>query len=376
MNSYSVSDTLNIIDDKSVKLRMVNRVYYNETLRSYIHKLKTEIDFYIIEWEKNKRYLNPYEFVNTPFDTFTPSVCLYKPISRAFFKLTEILNTFPFHFPKNMTSFHLAEGPGGFIEAIQNLRKNKEDIYYGMTLLNDDKDVPIWNKCEKYLMKNSENIILETGDGTGNLFHLENLLYVKNKFSEKMDFITGDGGFDFSVDFNNQEENSINLIFAEICFAIVMQKKGGSFVLKVFDTFSSTTNELIYLLTYLYEDVIITKPVMSRPANSEKYIVCLKFKKVHNLSAIIDNLISIFPSIKETPILSFLDLEMSNIFISKMKEINSIFGQSQLTNILATLTYISDENKFEKIEQIKRSHINKCIKWCKKNNMLINDKYY
>jgi hypothetical protein len=67
---------------------------------------------------------------------------------------------------------------------------------------------------------------------------------------------------------------------------------------------------------------------------------------------------------------------MSNIFISKMKEINSIFGQSQLTNILATLTYISDENKYEKIEQIKRSHINKCIKWCKKNNMIINDKYY
>jgi hypothetical protein len=158
MNSYSVSDTLNIIDDKSVKIRDVNRVYYNETLRSYIHKLKTEIDFFIIEWEKNKKYLNPYEFVNTPFDTFTPSVCLYKPISRAFFKLTEILNTFPFHFPKNMTSFHLAEGPGGFIEAIQNLRKNKEDIYYGMTLLNDDKDVPIWNKCEKYLMKNSENL--------------------------------------------------------------------------------------------------------------------------------------------------------------------------------------------------------------------------
>ena len=33
-------------------------------------------------------------------------------------------------------------------------------------------------------------------------------------------------------------------------------------------------------------------------------------------------------------------------------------------------------NGLQKIEQIKRSHINKCIKWCKKNNMIINDKYY
>jgi 23S rRNA U2552 (ribose-2'-O)-methylase RlmE/FtsJ len=61
----------------------------------------------------------------------------------------------------------------------------------------------------------------------------------------------------------------------------MMQKKGGHFVLKVFDTFSSSMIELMYLLTYLYEEVSITKPLTSRPANSEKYILCTKFKMVH-----------------------------------------------------------------------------------------------
>ena len=32
-------------------------------------------------------------------------------------------------------SFHLAEGPGGFIEAIQLMRMNTDDTYYGMTLI-------------------------------------------------------------------------------------------------------------------------------------------------------------------------------------------------------------------------------------------------
>ena len=74
---------------------------------------------------------------------------------------------------------------------------------------------------------------------------------MKEKHAHTMDFVTGDGGFDFSNDFNQQEESAINLIFAEVCFAMVLQKKGGSFVLKVFDTYTSTMTEIIYLLTYL-----------------------------------------------------------------------------------------------------------------------------
>ena len=92
-----------------------------------------------------------------------------------------------------------------------------------------------------------------------------------------MDFITADGGFDFSTDFNAQEESSLNLVFCEIIYAIVLQKKGGSFVLKVFDCFSNVMVELLYLLCYLYDEVSIMKPCTSRSANSEKYIVCKRF---------------------------------------------------------------------------------------------------
>ena len=148
-----------------------------------------------------------------------------------------------------------------------------------MTLLDENNDnVPGWNKCKHFLSKH-KNIIIEKGaDKTGNLFNVDNLWHCYNKYKNSMDLITGDGGFDFSLDFNKQENLSINLIFSQICYAIAMQKKYGSFVLKIFDIFSQATIDIIYLLSCFYNEVYITKPNTSRLANSEKYIVCKKFK--------------------------------------------------------------------------------------------------
>ena len=374
MNSYNINEIITIIPELHIQFdESMN--YINETLRSYTHLIKLEIEKVLVEWDKNKKYSNPYEFINTVYDSNTPSVCSYKPISRAFFKMIEIINHYKFSFPKHMKSFHLAEGPGGFIEALQYVRQNDYDMYYGMTLMTGDKDIPKWDKSSHYLNKHSNIIIEKGGDQTGNLYSLENLLYIKKHYKNSIDFVTGDGGFDFSIDFNKQEESSLNLIFAEICFALIIQKKGGTFILKVFDTFSSCSVQLLYLLTYLYEDVSITKPLPSRPANSEKYIICNNFKMVNNLDEIIEQIIQKYLLIKTNQLTSIFNISISNHFLDKIKEINSIFGQTQIENILNILTHITDESKYEKQEQIKKAHLGKCVKWCKKNNLPITDSY-
>jgi 23S rRNA U2552 (ribose-2'-O)-methylase RlmE/FtsJ len=373
MNSYTINDTIINIEHLCITFDSPMS-YINTTLRNYIHNIKLEIDPIIVSWEKNKKYSNPYEFINMSYDLNTLPVCNYKPISRAFFKMVEILNNFNFSFGKEIESFHLAEGPGGFIEALQYVRNNKNDKYYGMTLMTGEKDVPKWDKSNYYL-NNNKNVIIEKGaDNTGNLYNIENLMYIYNNYKHTKDFITADGGFDFSIDFNKQEETSLNLIFAEICFAIILQKKGGSFVLKVFDTFTSCSVELLYLLCYLYENVNITKPLPSRPANSEKYIVCTDFKMVHNINEIHTNIFEHFHKIKTNNLSSILNIQLSNHFLDKIKEVNSIFGQTQLENILSILNYTID-GKFDKQEQTKKSHLSKCIKWCKRNNLPIHDIY-
>ena len=169
-----------------------------------------------------------------------------------------------------------------------------------MTILDDknDPNIPAWKKTETFLKKN-KNVTIEKGkDGTGNILSIDNFVYCKEKYGSSMDLITGDGGFDFSVDFNNQEIHIADLLMGQIFYALVMQKKGGSFVLKIFDSFMEHTLDLLYILSSFYETVYIVKPYTSRYANSEKYIVCLNFLLIHTLyfleALFQDNMLHIF----------------------------------------------------------------------------------
>ena len=110
---------------------------------------KNKINNYISEWEKYKKYTNTYEFIHTQIPSHKISISKYKPISRSYFKMIEILNTFKINkkLSSSISTFHLAEGPGGFIEAIANTRKNNYDNYIGITLMENNSNIPNWNKC-------------------------------------------------------------------------------------------------------------------------------------------------------------------------------------------------------------------------------------
>lgn len=370
MTSYSTSDNIYFININDFEIQRKKHKYINETLRQYCHKIKEEINNNLLEWDRNKKYSNPYEFINTNFDNNTESICKYKPLSRSFFKLIEILNYYSFFKNDNaITSFHLAEGPGGFIEALSYYRKNDKDLYYGITLIENKKHVPKWKSYENYINIH-KNINFEYGhDKTGNLLNKNNLLYIYNKYKHSIDFVTGDGGFDFSQDFNKQEESSLNLIFSQILYAICIQKKEGNFVLKLFDTFTYLSTELIYLLNYLYADVYFIKPQTSRPANSEKYIVCKNFLMLDNTTDIINYLFSKFDIIIQNNVTRIFKNDIPQYFKDKIEEINSIFGQLQIEHIQCVLVYILDSNKKINLDNLKKSHLLKCLKWCKKNNL-------
>jgi hypothetical protein len=76
------------------------------------------------QWEMLKKRTNPYELVYTQDNSDCPSsIAMLRPLSRSYFKMTEILNVCNFfdRIPKGtnkIRSSHVAEGPGGFIEAV------------------------------------------------------------------------------------------------------------------------------------------------------------------------------------------------------------------------------------------------------------------
>lgn len=353
--------------------------YMLYSLNHYLTEIKEKIADCNEEWNMYKKFTNPYEYIHT--NNSKTSICKYKPISRAYFKMIEIMNTFNFQCletSKPIQMFALAEGPGGFIEAVSNHRNNLADTYYGMTIEDaNDTEVPGWKKTANFL-KNHSNVLLEKGaDGTGNILNVDNFKHVTTIYKNKCELVTGDGGFDFSTDFNNQELNITSLLFAQIAYAVCIQKMGGCFVLKCFDCFYKASAELIFLLSTMYEKVYVVKPNTSRYANSERYIVCINFlhsdssKYVHIFEQLMENICD------ETNKTSFIRSFFSNIripifYYNKLEECNSIIGQIQIDNIYNTLALIENRYKTEKIEYYMKNNIKKCIQWCIKNKIEYN----
>lgn len=344
-----------------------NTIFISKTLHTYIMTSKEKIDKYEKLWDKYKKYINPYEFIHTIIPDLKQSIAKYKPLSRSYYKFIEIsqmlklLDDYSF---TNIKSFHLAEGPGGFIEAISHLRKNQHDKYIGMTLIDDsDINVPGWKKTQTFLNKN-KNVLIDYGiTKNGDLLDPQNFVYVNEVYKNSMDIITGDGGFDFSIDFNQQESISFKLIYVQMCYALIMQKYKGHFFLKIFDSFSLNIIQLLYILNNLYEKVYIVKPNTSRYANSERYIVCKYFKLTDSKSLFYPLLNNISQIKNYKYITSIYDEKLNYYFLIKMEEINAVIGQQQIEYINSTIELIESQDE-EKISKLVKVNIQKCINWC------------
>ncbi len=376
-----ISNTLNN-DNINVSYKDITNSHHLMNLKTsqcYLAKLKQEIEKFPNSWDTYKKYTNTYEYIHSQIPEQKCSVSKCKPLSRSYFKFIEIANIFDIlvNYENPIKSFHICEGPGGFIEAISLLRNNINDNYYGMTLVNDDESTPGWKKSQKFL-KNNKNVFIETGeDETGNILFPKNFVYCAKNYSNSFEIITGDGGFDFSVDFNNQETISNKLILGQIIYALTMQKQNGTFILKIFDMFLKSTQDYIFLLSFFYNKVYIFKPQTSRLANSEKYIICKEFKfkstkkYVPKFIEIIEN--NDFQNNKKI-IFSFFSISLPYFYISKMEEILNVLCQFQINvinNTIQLLRYNKNDNK-NKIDEMIKTNVSKCVQWCIKNNIPYN----
>lgn len=331
----------------------------NESLCFYLNDIKHHINTHEYMWETFKRFTNTYEYIHTTIPYKKYCISRYRPISRSFFKMIELIHFFELGTDSinPMKTFHLAEGPGGFIEAMVKYRVRSDDKYIGMTLLdknNNNYNIPAWKKSQHFLQEN-KNVQIECGlDKTGNLLSLDNFVYIHELYGSSMDLITADGGFDFSKDFDHQEINITKLLYGQIMYALCMQKQGGHFVLKIFDVFMQHTIDMLALLSSMYERVYITKPNTSRSANSEKYIVCKGFIHVSSYQ-FFPYLFKSFRKVLQVPtdIDTAVPRYISRIFcqstviqhyfMNRLEECNIVLGQNQIENIYITLSFIVGE---------------------------------
>ncbi len=342
LSSLEKSDIL----DSSFDVLLSNNVAYPQLslgFQHFIHKVKDKMALtekyanrkkiylvtslfeksidYKVETESGIKFVSIGDAVESFVKEIDPK--LPPLLNRAFLKIWEMITMFDL-IPdtENFTSSHLAEGPGSFIQAtiyyrelLEKMGKIKsagKDNYYGVTLHSDHEHLQMQKEFIKYFDKEKSTRlhVLETksvdkikdmyGGGykglltNGDLTKINTIkLFGGSKdvtaFAKPSDLVTADGGFDWKKE-NLQEQEAYRLIFSEIVTAIKVQKDGGSFVLKIFESYTHSTLKMIELLRSFYKEVYICKPYTSRISNSEKYIVCKKFDKSKATSSIIKKL--------------------------------------------------------------------------------------
>jgi len=240
----------------------------------HLQKAKGRIDPVYKEWEAIKPSLHDYEFVYTSSNG-RKNIADKMPVSRSYFKMKEMLQSHEIPLSVSKGEYKavcLAEAPGGFLQC---LREVGVGDLHGITLISPDRKVPYWNRS---LLQAGIHFHAGLSDD-GDLYKFANILrFVKDIGAGTADLVTGDGGFDNSADYNHQEMNSFKLIYSEVYLALLLQKKGGTFVCKLFDTFESKTVALLDILRSCYDEISLYKPCISRISNSEKYVVCKGFR--------------------------------------------------------------------------------------------------
>jgi 23S rRNA U2552 (ribose-2'-O)-methylase RlmE/FtsJ len=239
------------------------------------------------EWEYLKRSSNPYELVfsQTQDQRIPNSICILKPLSRSFFKMLEILTVMDFFKrqvkKKTIKSAHVCEGPGGFIEALLHLSTRAGftvENAWAMTLKPTKTNIPGWKRAYHFLKK-SPMVSIEYGaDETGDIMVPINQGAFLEKTRGKCQLFTADGGFDFSEHYGTQEEEVLPLLISSVLIGLQTLSKGGDFVLKIFDTESKATIDLIALMSSCFESWTLYKPGLSRPCNAEKYFLGRGYK--------------------------------------------------------------------------------------------------
>ena len=329
-------------------------------------------------------------------------------LSRSFYKMWEILMYFDISSKKDLNYAALAEGPGSFLQAVIKFRERykydlKKDKYFGVSILPEregkidmakqflghyDNKYPDLINMQKVYPTETANKF--KGKSDGDITKVKTISIFKKEISKSKkfaDLITADGEYDWP-DENFKEQESYQLILGEFIAAIRVQNNKGSFVLKLFETFTMVSLKIVYLISSFYEESYICKPLFSRSSSSEKYLICKGFKydqvkdskilekKIKNLEEILEMLDS-----KEYLQDLYPELVLPDKFIEDFKYINISISNDQQIMINKIIMYIDGNNYYgEEYHNFKNESI-KATKWWnsrffkEKNDLNYNQNY-
>lgn len=299
-------------------------------------------------------------FRSNPFETIGSAIFL----NRAAVKMANLDAVFDNMFTRPLTpdnkSFvnkkhevlyfaDVCAGPGGFSEYM--LYKQKWNAKgFGFTLKGQNDF-----KLSDFYAGTSETFNPYYGvEEDGDIFNPANLTSLKNAVLKNTDdkgvhVLMADGGFSVEGQENIQEILSKQLYLCQCLAALMLVRTGGNFLVKLFDIFTPFSVGLIYIMYRCFDNVSIHKPVTSRPANSERYLVC-KWKRM--LTEPVENhLYSVNAWLWKNKSSSLDVLELVPVsymqqdkqFFEYIYNSNCLIGENQIRNLYKIAEFYKDE---------------------------------
>jgi len=287
------------------------------------------------------RIINPFEFIHTNVPGTIISVSKVKPDSKIFFELMELFQLF--NISEILSLKHKIN--------IAHLTPNHSSTHYLLNMLREEND---------------DNIICENFD-YNNLYKL----FIANTFENKLDLII--------CEFYESEYNNTNCYIKNMLLILLIitkyQSNQGTCIIKIDNLFYKPIIDIIFILSALYEKVYLIKPIISNIVKGERYLICKTFN-----SNMLEQT-NIIKQLEEKVLMrnddlfyngrlhSIIENNIPYYFLNKLEESNSVIGQQQLEAYDQIINIFKNKNRDDKLESIKRNHIQKCIQWCEKNQL-------
>jgi hypothetical protein len=304
----------------------INDCIVENSALTFLKNIELEILDYPNDWDNYKKIINPYEYLYSMIPGKNSNLTKNITSSRSYFEAIELLNHFVIAVDRPIKVF-LLQKSDGFQEAIEKL--------YNCSI----------------------NVATDTN----------NFVQFKENASLEDLIISTDNCIPY------------DLLYQNICTSLCIQKKGGTFILKINDISTQFTIDIIALLSSMYMSVYIVKSLTSKCYTSEKYIICQNFIHVNSKEIfpyLLDSLTNILE--KKSKRL-FLSYHTTNIFMNKIEEYNTILIQYQIENIHSILNLIRSDNMKKKesgsteikskVQYYIKNNIQKCMQWCIENNI-------
>ena len=287
------------------------------------------------------RIINPFEFIHTNVPGSSLSVSKVKPSSNIFFELMEVFQlcniTDILSVKKQINIAHLTSNNSSTIDLLNMLRED-----------NDDYIIDI-----EFNYKTIYQNFIET--------HID----------IKLDLLI----FEFKEEDYIDTRQYINNMLLVLYIIVKNQSNMGTSVIKIDNIFYKSIVDILFIFSAIFEKVFLIKPSISKVTKGERFIICKGMdidvishtKLLQQLDKYFKE--SLISTLTNNNIHSIIENSIPYYFSNKIEETNAVIGQQQLEAYDQIINILKNKNKDDKIEMLKRTHIQKCIQWCEKNQL-------